>query len=390
MIRNAMWAFLLASSLLAWSCKSAATQDGDVAAGSGAGSAGSAPADAKPEPTTPEAVATRDAIRAGMDWLARHQSKDGSWGARDFVSGCKGAMCSGMGHETNDTGLTGLALLALHSDSQTYHKQIEKGLRWLIAQQQPGGNLGKVYGEFFYLHGAGTLALAAYAKDARFEFVKGPLEKAVGYLLDSQSKDASGLYRGWRYLPGSGESDTSVTSWAVMALYAARDAGVAVAPKHFQGAYSWVAEATAADFRVGYLSKEDAGAQVKVPGMNENYKNHEAMTAVGVYIRALLGSKKDGAAQRGAAIVVADLPKWDPAKLGNDYYYWHRGTLALREIGGPNWTRWQTALLETLPSHQSQDGCARGSWDADDRWGMAGGRVYATAMNLLSLELAKP
>lgn len=376
----------LAASLFAFACKSTPSQD-DLPASR---AAGSAPVSGDPEETAMrEPSATQLAIASGLEWLARHQSKDGSWGAKDFVASCKGAMCLGQGHEINDTGLTGLALYALRNDATRYAPQIEKGLRWLVAQQQSQGNLGQVIGEFFYQHGAGTLALAAYAKDARFAFVKEPLQKAVVYLLESQTKDKSGMYRGWRYLPGSGESDTSVTSWAVMALHAAREAGVEVAPKHFHGAYAWVGEATADDFRVGYLSREDAGAQVKVPGMNEQYKNHEAMTAVGVYIRALLGSKKDSAAQRGAALVVADPPRWDPEKLGNDYYYWHRGTLALQALGGPNWVRWQKLLLETLLPHQSIEGCARGSWDADDRWGMAGGRVYATAMNVLSLEIAK-
>jgi hypothetical protein len=34
-------------------------------------------------------------------------------------------------------------------------------------------------------------------------------------------------------------------------------------------------------------------------------------------------------------------------------------------------------------------GCAHGSWDPSvDRWGMVGGRVYATALNVLTLEVS--
>ena len=36
---------------------------------------------------------------------------------------------------------------------------------------------------------------------------------------------------------------------------------------------------------------------------------------------------------------------------------------------------------------KAQDGCAHGSWDPIDRWGFEGGRVYATAINTLSLEV---
>ena len=35
-----------------------------------------------------------------------------------------------------------------------------------------------------------------------------------------------------------------------------------------------------------------------------------------------------------------------------------------------------------------KDGCRNGSWDPDqERWGADGGRVYATAINALTLEI---
>ena len=37
--------------------------------------------------------------------------------------------------------------------------------------------------------------------------------------------------------------------------------------------------------------------------------------------------------------------------------------------------------------HTRSSGCADGSWDSDDRWGFEGGRVYAVALNALSLEI---
>ena len=33
------------------------------------------------------------------------------------------------------------------------------------------------------------------------------------------------------------------------------------------------------------------------------------------------------------------------------------------------------------------DGCPRGSWDPDGRWGHEGGRIYATALAVLTLEV---
>ena len=38
--------------------------------------------------------------------------------------------------------------------------------------------------------------------------------------------------------------------------------------------------------------------------------------------------------------------------------------------------------------HTGKDGCRNGSWDSDvDRWGFEGSRVYATAINALTLEV---
>jgi hypothetical protein len=38
---------------------------------------------------------------------------------------------------------------------------------------------------------------------------------------------------------------------------------------------------------------------------------------------------------------------------------------------------------------QRQGGCGEGSWDPVDKWGSEGGRVYATAINVLTLSLAR-
>jgi len=81
----------------------------------------------------------------------------------------------------------------------------------------------------------------------------------------------------------------------------------------------------------------------------------------------------------------------DRVNLPHDKRY---GTLALFQYDGPkgpHWTKWNKALLEALVPHQraKADGCKDGSWDTErvDRWAYAGGRVYGTAMNVLTLEV---
>ena len=58
-------------------------------------------------------------------------------------------------------------------------------------------------------------------------------------------------------------------------------------------------------------------------------------------------------------------------------------------MGGEPWRKWKTPLRTALVGAQqgSRTGCREGSWDPDDAWGIAGGRVYTTAIKLLMLEV---
>jgi hypothetical protein len=121
------------------------------------------------------------------------------------------------------------------------------------------------------------------------------------------------------------------------------------------------------------------------------------MTGVGVLCRIFIDKKKgDPMMAKGAKILTDDLPKWDPkaARPTNDYYYWYYATLALFQFdgpGGPMWKKWNKAMADTLCQNQRvrKDGCLDGSWDTEgvDRWAYAGGRVYGTAINVLTLEV---
>jgi len=55
-------------------------------------------------------------------------------------------------------------------------------------------------------------------------------------------------------------------------------------------------------------------------------------------------------------------------------------------MGGASWEGWRAALDRVLIGSQRRDGDSKGSWDPVGPWGFSGGRVYATAMALLSLQ----
>ncbi|MHC5039098.1 MAG: hypothetical protein ACYTHM_17455, partial [Planctomycetota bacterium] len=93
-------------------------------------------------------------------------------------------------------------------------------------------------------------------------------------------------------------------------------------------------------------------------------------------------------AVHGAASLVRDnRPKWD-AKGGTiDLFYWYWGTHALYQMGRDYWKVWNPAVKSALLPAQKTEGCETGSWDPVGAWGTAGGRVYATAINVLTLEV---
>lgn len=357
---------------------------------------------------------TQQAVLDGLKWLARHQSPDGSWQPTSFAAQCKGTTCDGTGHDNYAVGCTGLSLLAFlgagynHLSRESWvdpitNKRItmghvvRDGLKYLVDQQHDNGALGQIVGEFFYNHSVGTLALTEAYGLSNNSFIKDPAQNALNYLMQNQTPAPGGTgFMGWRYLPGSGESDTSVTGWAVMALKSAEISGLAIAQSSYDGALQWVRQATNQKYEVGYLSRDDAGQQVKVPGINEDFKNHPAMTAVGMLIRTFIEHNlEDQALVKGAEILVKDTPRWSKEEKNNDYYYWYYASLALNQFDGPDsprkdgrfWKIWNEDLMKALLPNQRKDGCFAGSWDGDDRWGFAGGRVYSTAINTLTLEV---
>lgn len=75
-----------------------------------------------------------------------------------------------------------------------------------------------------------------------------------------------------------------------------------------------------------------------------------------------------------------------------DFNYWHWASLALFQYDGPMgqyWLAWNEDLKEAIVGHQLLDVtlCSNGSWDPVDRWSVAGGRIYCTAINALTLEV---
>lgn len=339
------------------------------------------------------------ALSQGLDWLKFHQSADGRWGCATYVDNCGkigSNRCEGIGLDTHDVGMTGLALLAFLGDGNTtrggpYREVVARGVGWLKDVQNPDtGMIGPQIGRaFLYDHSIATLALCeAYYFAPKTAVLKRVTQPAINLITRARNP-----YGAWRYdLPPTGANDTSVTGWMVFALKAAEEANLQIDPEAFQGALSWIDEVTdQTTGRVGYDSVGSASSRVDNYNRDFPTDRAEAMTAVGLLCRIFLGQTPDKhpIMNKHADLMLKRLPEWDPVNKGSDFYYWYYGTYAMFQMGGKYWESWKKAMETAVVKSQcgEADGDEKGSWDPIDPWCYAGGRVYATASLTLCLEV---
>jgi hypothetical protein len=353
-------------------------------------------------PLKREAAKGESSVLAALNWLARHQNPDGSWGAGAFANQCVGKKCQGSGDPEFDAGLTGLALLAflgagyshLSKDefpdpvtparTLKFGEVVKNGLKWLLVKQDAAGCIGGRGTKYMYNHTIAAAALAeAYGMSATALF-KGAAQRAIDFIVAAQNPG-----RGWRYVEQSGDNDTSVTGWAVLALKSAESAELRVPVRAaYEAATQWLDEVTDATlyYRAGYNGK--SSGKVFVPGKNETFSHHETMTAVAVSSRIFMEKSTKNPALGGVALLVKDLPEWKEDNI--DFYYWYHASMALFQFDGPDgpyWKKWNEPMKNAIVPHQKKEGCAAGSWTSEEeRWGFEGGRVYAAAINALTLE----
>jgi hypothetical protein len=348
--------------------------------------------------------ATESAVIAALKWLAHHQGPDGGWGAEAFQNQCTGGRCGGAGERDYDTGVTALSILAFLGAGYSHLSRdefadpvqpgrmlkfgevVKKGEQWLIAHQDPEGCIGERGMKYMYNHTVAALALSeAYGMTASAP-IKDPAQKAIDFVIAAQNPG-----KGWRYTSKSGDNDCSVTGWAVMALKSAELSELHFPKSSYDGALSWFNEATETNgyYRTGYNGR--GTGKVFVPGKNESFDDHPAMSAVAVMARIFMQKRKSDPALGSVNMLVSDLPEWKTNKI--DFYYWYYTSLALFQFDGPDgamWKKWNEPMKNALVpnQHTGKSGCKNGSWDSEvDRWGVEGGRVFAVAINALTLEV---
>jgi hypothetical protein len=228
-----------------------------------------------------------------------------------------------------------------------------------------------------YNQGMAAAALAeAYAMTGD-PYLRTAAQKAVNFILGAQQPSG-----GWDYYAEpAGRADTSVTAWQVMALCSAQQAGLNVPALAFEKSLGFIDSVTDPEtFRVGYdkrWTSSDRGVDY-------------GRTAIGLMLQLQLGrSPSSAAVRRQVRMVLSERTpaydaSWKPQDKADrlDYYYYYHATLAMYRMGGKDWETWNKAMVKTLVA--SQD--ASGAWPVD-RWTKEGGKIYATALATMCLEV---
>jgi hypothetical protein len=310
---------------------------------------------------TPE---TQAAIDRGLAYLARVQADDGSY-------------FDGNGSNVAITGLAGLALMAGgHQPGRgRYGAAVSRAMDYLLTRghgQTPGYLTASETGpghSGMYQHGFGTLFLAELygmvPDPDRQKRLRDSLEKAVALIIRAQNREG-----GWRYQPRPSEADVSVTVAQLMALRAARNAGVFV-PK------------SAVDASVKYIKDcqlEDGGfCYIRGQRVSGSLFPRSAAAVVGLYSAGIYDGRE---IDRGLKYLARFLPGGrggfrDPRGETHYYYAHYYAALAMWTAGGQYWLEWFPAIRDDLLAR------ARGGVWNDFQYGGA----YATAMACIILQL---
>lgn len=335
---------------------------------------------------TPESEA---AVMRGLKWLAKHQLEDGRWKLKGYSAEIEGCDCEDKNSEAvnSDTAATAFGVLpflgaGVHHrgapadppELAEYKEVVFKGLRFLRSQQVESKDPnvdGKLDGNM-YAHALGTIALCEAFGLSGHEALRLPAQRAIKYIMQSQHKEG-----GWRYGPRQ-PGDMSAVGWMFLAIRSGQLAGLTIDKDPLIRAARFVDSCAAGPAesrmsRYSYMPEGTAGHSV---------------TAAGLLTRQYLGWKKDTPALlAGVKYLMTNLPPESGTNLGPAYYYYY-ATQVLHHMEGDEFDLWNHRMREHLIRTQQREGHKAGSWNPEGAdWGKQGGRMYATSMAILTLQV---
>ena len=364
--------------------------------------------------------ASESAVNAALMWFKKHQSPNGQWDVDGYMDNCReNPKCEPGTIKNTDNGdgdcaCTAYALLCFlgagydHKTPGKFKDTVKNGLEWLKGIQNPDGTFG--VSKRNYENPICTMALCEAYAMTMDPSLKEPAQRAVNLLLERQAKSDKFPYGcGWDYTVANPKrNDSSVTGWCVMALKAAKSAGIDVGDG-WEGAKQWFnahwvasnpgknPDSMGSEGK-SYFSytfnqlNEDVGFTF---GSKNNFdmKKRRPVECVGALCAVFLG-KRPGDGQLDSLIRTV-MEEQVPKSYPTNTYWMYYNTLAVFQYGGADWKVWNDKVRDMLvdAQHGNGTGCFNGSWDNVGTGGAIEshiapvGRLLSTAYCCLSLEV---
>ncbi len=291
-------------------------------------------------------------VTRGLNFLAAQQQEDGSFGAGTY------------GRNVAVSALAGMAFMSAGSTPGRgpYGQEVLRCLDYVLSNMQDSGFIvvsgssshGPMYG-----HGFATLFLSeCYGMAPEREDLREKLSKAVDLIVQTQNREG-----GWRYQPQRRDADISVTICQVMALRAARNAGLHVPHETIDQCIDYVRKSQNPDGGFMYMIQGGASAFPR--------------SAAGVVALYSAGVYEGPEIEKGLNYLLQHLPRGGFRRESHYYYGQYYAVQAMWHAGGKFWAEWFPAIRDELVKLQRPEG----AWDDTIS------REYGTAMACIILQI---
>ena len=283
-----------------------------------------------------------NAYESGLQYLKSTQRSDGSWGS------------------SQQPGITAFCLLSIlaHGEDPEYGPYAKVAKKAVDSILKAMNDKNGYIGTSMYNHGFATLALAEAYGTIQDDRIGPALKKAVDLILSAQSRNSQAA---WRYSPESTDADTTVSGAQIVALVAARNAGIEVPDEAMKKALRYMQSCQRSDGSIGYTSQGSASAP---------------RSAIGT-LAFTLGKTEQSPAGKAA---FKNLKQFQDGVSTSSYfhYYLYYASQAYFHTNNKEWETWNAKNINRVLRLQSR---SNGSWTGSH------GEAFATATTLLSLAL---
>lgn len=304
--------------------------------------------------------AAKISVDKALAFLANNQRDDGSF--NDWGGGASGIVA----------GIQIAFMAAGHVPGEgAYGHVTAKATQYLLSCAQTNGLLYRPEsgGPPMYNHGLATLALAEVWGMTADPRVRNAVQKAVDLICSSQNQKG-----GWRYQPKISDDDLSVSVMQLMALRAARDAGIAVPKEVIDAGIDYVKRCH------NPKSQGKDGGFGYTPGGGSGL----ARTGAGVTSLQVAGDYRSSEVQEGVEYLLGCQPLGKREEENGEFrwyglYYATAGIYLSQSIGtwGKNaWAQWYPAVVKQLTAEQKPEG----KWEGPHG-------LYPTAMGVVILSI---